>query len=143
MVTCGPIRFEFTQILNVWLNLLGAKPKSSVFFSSVGREQERSSNGPESATRSELFTWCGLPHIDVSHALLQTHADENMSQLPRGKVLQHALDVKPRTALGTIGGGNNLYDRHAPHAKVSLMFLPRIHEACSLTYAVRNPVVLM
>ena len=132
MVTCGPIRFEFTQILNVWLNLLGAKPKSSVFFSSVGREQERSSNGPESATRSELFTWCGLPHIDVSHALLQTHADENMSQLPRGKVLQHALDVKPRTALGTIGGGNNLYDRHAPHAKVSLMFLPRIHEACSL-----------
>ena len=32
------------------------------------------------------------------------------------------MDVKPRTALGTIGVGNSVRDRHAPVGNVSQMF---------------------
>ena len=41
-----------------------------------------------------------------------------MSHIPRGKAALTRMDIKPRTALGTIGG-NSLRDRHAPSGKVS------------------------
>ncbi|CAI8032758.1 G2/mitotic-specific cyclin-B, partial [Geodia barretti] len=45
-----------------------------------------------------------------------TSADENVSHIPRGKAALTRMDIKPRTALGTIGG-NSLRDRHAPSGK--------------------------
>lgn len=50
--------------------------------------------------------------------LSQTRTDENLTHLPRGKGFQR-MEIKPRTALGTIGG-NSVLDRQPPAGKVSL-----------------------
>ena len=96
----------------------------SLAESNKEQDVKRFDNGPESTT-------CKLLECDsllirfvlyTTHAFSfspQSRADENVTHIPRGKGLQR-MEIKPRTALGTIGGVNSLRDSHAHAGKVSL-----------------------
>jgi hypothetical protein len=64
-----------------------------------------------------VFSLCASDENSRQMALraLHTRADENVSLIPRGKAVPR-MDVKPRTALGTIGI-NSARDKHAPAGK--------------------------
>ena len=95
---------------------------NSLSYTLVGIGLEDSPNGPKSASRKLKSglkrTPCEFVFFPPSLSLPKTRADENVSHIPRGKALTR-MDVKPRTALGTISGVNNLHDRHAAAGKVS------------------------